>query len=508
MRLDELLDGIDALDLSNVYPDMEVVAVTSDSRQVAPGSVFVAIPGTRADGHQFIDAALNAGATVVVQSRPIPPEAVGSFVRVADTRAVYAELCARLSGRPSRRLRVIGVTGTNGKTTTVLLIRHLLNAGGRRAAALGTLGLLRPGSSDFEQRGLTTPDAWQLQQAMRALADDGATHLVMEVSSHALVQERVAGVEFAGGVFTNLTQDHFDYHGTAEAYREAKALLFTRHLAMSGGYAVINGDDATGRELIGRFQGITVVYGTAPDFNLILKDVESTPAGLSWDLVIKNGVWPEVLERHVNVGRMHSPLAGGFNAYNCAAAIAVALLEGLSLDEIERALPDFGSVPGRLERVPNERGVHVYVDYAHTPDALRNVLTALDGLRPPGGRIITVFGCGGDRDREKRPLMATAAQQGSDMVIVTSDNPRSEVPEAIVDEMWSGISADGCPARREVDRRRAIRLALGEARRGDVVLIAGKGHEDYQILGDRTIHFSDVEEVQAYLANRASAKSE
>lgn len=506
MRLDELLDGIETLDLGNVYPDMEISAVTNDNRKVTPGSIFVAIKGERLDGHDFIEQALAGGATAVVQSRPLTPGAVGSFIRVDDSRAVYAELCAKLARHPSRELRVIGVTGTNGKTSTVLLLQHLLYAGGYQPAALGTLGLRRPGSLAYEQRGLTTPDAGQLQQMMRELADGGVTHLIMEVSSHALAQQRVAGVEFCGGVFTNLTQDHFDYHGTVEQYRDAKALLFNKHLVYSGGYAVINGDDEAGLLYSRHFAGVKVIYGTQPEHNLVLSNIVSEADGLSWNMVVKNGVWPERLRRNVNHARFESPLVGRYNAFNCAAACGVALLEGLSLEQVIAALATFPGVPGRLQRVANPNGIHVFVDYAHTPDALDNVLRAVRELCQPGSRVITVFGCGGDRDNAKRPLMGAAAQRGSDMIIVTSDNPRSEDPGAIIDQIIAGLTPGAGPFIRDTDRRSAIRQALALAQPGDIVLIAGKGHEDYQILADKTIHFSDVEEAQAFFAQRVPSR--
>jgi UDP-N-acetylmuramoyl-L-alanyl-D-glutamate--2,6-diaminopimelate ligase len=498
MRLDELLEGIETLDLGNVYPDMEVSAVTNDNRKVTPGSIFVAIKGEKSDGHDYIESALSAGATAVVQSRPLNPGTLGSFIRVADTRATYAEMCAKLAGHPSRELRVIGVTGTNGKTSTVLLIRHLLLAAGYNPAALGTLGLLKPGSQDYEQRGLTTPDAGQLQQMMRELADAGATHLIMEVSSHALVQQRVAAVEFAGGVFTNLTQDHFDYHNTFEEYRDAKALLFRKHLVYSGGYAVLNGDDETGLEYSRHYAGVKVIYGASPQHNLVLSNIACEADGLSWNVVVKNGVWPERLRRNINHARFETTLIGRYNAYNCAAATGVALLEGLSLEQVIEALQTFPGVPGRLQRVTNTNGLHVFVDYAHTPDALENVLRAVREICQPGARVITVVGCGGDRDSSKRPLMGAAAQRGSDMLVITSDNPRSEDPDAIISQIVAGLTPGGCSYVCDSDRRSAIREALAFAKPGDIVLIAGKGHEDYQILGAQTIHFSDVEEAQAY----------
>jgi UDP-N-acetylmuramoyl-L-alanyl-D-glutamate--2,6-diaminopimelate ligase len=498
MRLDDLLDGLSVLDMREVYPEMEVNSVTCDSRRVTPGCAFVAVPGTRTDGHDFIPQALSSGATVVIQSRPIEPTAVGSLVRVHDTREAYALLSARLAGNPSQRLRVIGVTGTNGKTSTTLLARFLLNRGGYRAAALGTLGLLRHDATEFEQRGLTTPDAGDLQQLLRDLADQGTTHVVMEVSSHALAQHRVTGVEFAGAVFTNLSQDHFDYHDTREAYLEAKASLFTRYLVQSGGYAVINTDDDAGRDIAARFGGIRATYGTAVENNLVLFNVEQSADGLSWELVIKNGVWPPSRNASVNHAVFHSPLVGRYNAYNCVAAAGVALLEGLSLPQVVDGLAEFDSVPGRLQSVPNDRGIRVFVDYAHTPDAVENVLAALSELRAPDVRLITVIGCGGDRDRDKRPRMGAAAQRYSDLTVVTSDNPRTEDPEAIIDGIFTGVDPQGHEVQRQGDRRQAIRQALSQAHLGDIVLVAGKGHEDYQILADHTVHFSDVEEVEAF----------
>jgi UDP-N-acetylmuramoyl-L-alanyl-D-glutamate--2,6-diaminopimelate ligase len=500
MRLDDLLAGLDTLDMHEVFPDMEVTAVTCDSRAVAPGSIFVAVPGTRSDGHQYIADALKAGATLVVQSKPLERTVSGSFLRVSDCREMYAMLATRLAGDPSTRLRVIGVTGTNGKTSTTLIARHLLNFGGHRAAALGTLGLLKPGSDTFEHRGLTTPDAADLQRLLRELVDEGVTHLVMEVSSHALVQHRVTGVQFTGAVFTNLSQDHYDYHESRDAYIEAKARLFTHHLVQSGGYAVFNTDDEVGADISQRFPGIGVSIGKSSKNNLVLANMQSGIDGLSWELTLKNGIWPESRDPGVNHAELSSPLIGAYNIYNCTAAASVALLEGLSLPRVALGLREFSNIPGRLQPVPNSRGIHVFVDYAHTPDAVRNVLTALLAGRASGSRVITVLGCGGDRDQAKRPLMGSAAQELSDLTVITSDNPRSEDPAAIIDQIFTGIDPAGSEVRREVDRRSAIQLALNEARQGDVVVIAGKGHEDYQILAESTIYFSDVEEVAAYFA--------
>jgi UDP-N-acetylmuramoyl-L-alanyl-D-glutamate--2,6-diaminopimelate ligase len=500
MRIDDLLAGIELLDLHNIFPDTEVNAITADSRIVSRGSVFVAIPGTAQDGHAYIPQALERGATLIVQSQPVDSGHVGSFVRVANPRQAYGEMASRLAGEPSKQLRVIGVTGTNGKTSTTLLIQHLLNSTGSKCASLGTLGLRCAGETEFETTGLTTPDAGVLQGSLAALVESGHTHLVMEVSSHALAQERVAGVEFAGGVFTNLTQDHFDFHPTIEDYFEAKALLFTRWLAESQGYSVINRDDPYGARLCVMTFGTTVAYGSTVESNLVLQAISTQADGTRWELVLKNGVWPERMRGGVNFAELYSPLAGRYNAYNCTAAAGVALLEGLTLAQVAAGLATFPGVPGRLQRVANLKGVNVYVDYAHTPDALLNVLSALRELRAEGQRIITVFGCGGDRDPDKRPKMGAAAQMGSDLIVVTSDNPRSEDPEKIIDQIVGGLDAGKSGTMREGDRRQAIALALAAAKPGDIVLIAGKGHEDYQILGSETIHFSDVEEVEKYFA--------
>lgn len=501
MRLDDLLDGIEIQDMGNLFPDMEVSAITCDSRQVTPGAIFVAIAGAKVDGHGFIEQAVVDGASVVIQTRPLEPGRVGSYVRVGDSREVYAVLCSKLAGEPSKQLRVIGVTGTNGKTSTVLITRHLLEQAGYRAAALGTLGLLLPGSSQFINRGLTTPDAGHLQNTMKLLVSQGITHLVMEVSSHALVQGRVAGIEFAGGVFTNLTQDHFDFHGSFEEYRAAKELLFSKHLVESGGYSVVNGDDPVGQAIAKRNTGVSVVYGTGPKHNLVLTSIETSVAGTRWSFVIKNGVWPTELAKGINQADMFTPLVGQFNVLNCTAASGVALLEGLTLTKLQQGLASFPGVPGRLQKVECPGKVTAFVDYAHTPDALANVLSALDGIRDPGQRIITVMGCGGDRDRGKRPLMGDVAMARSDLLVVTSDNPRSEDPEFIIDEIMAGIDSSAGQVHRESDRAKAIQFALGKAKAGDLVLVAGKGHEDYQVLADRTIHFSDVEELEKVAAD-------
>ena len=507
MRLDDLLEGMDSLDHLNLFGDMDVDRVVCDSRRVVPGSVFVAISGTKYDGHKFIGQALSAGASVVVQSMPLDPQAMGSFVRVEDSRLAYSLLNARLYGNPSQKLRVIGVTGTNGKTSTALLIGHLLNQAGRRAAVLGTLGLLRPGSADFLSGGLTTPDAADLHGQIASLVAEGATHLIMEVSSHALQQQRVAGISFVGGVFTNLSQDHFDYHGSMEDYAAAKETLFSDYLAPGGGYAVINLDDAAGRDFASRYGGLLLKYGSERTNNLVITDPGMDASGVNWKLVLKNGSWPGRLDENSNLACLRCSLAGEFQIHNCTAAVGVALLEGLDISQIRDGLASFENVPGRLQRVPNRAGVNVYVDYAHTPDAVDNVVRALRKLVPEGRRLITVVGCGGDRDRGKRPQMGRIAQQGSDLAIFTSDNPRTETPAAIIDEIIAGLENDGGEWLRVEDRRQAIERALCGSRAGDIVLIAGKGHEEYQILKDRTIHFSDVEEVERYFRENATNNS-
>jgi len=473
----------------NAIPDDRSIAlITDDSRKCAPGCCFVAVKGAASDGHTFLDAAISAGATAVVVDRPVsvPP---GVFaIRVDDTRSALARLVATfhgLCGDVGRPLRIVGVTGTNGKTTVAWLLRSILRAAGHKTALLGTV--------EYDLAGLrlssplTTPDALTLCGHLATARERGATHAVMEVSSHALDQRRVDGLDFAAGVFTNLTGDHLDYHGTMDDYFIAKRRLFE---ALSpGAVAVLNADDPRCATLAAATRARCVTYA-----------IENPLA--DWSASIERMDRTGTRLRFSAKGRtlsMSTSMIGAHNVQNLLAAAATADALGVEWPAITEGLESCGGVPGRLQRAePPGWPFSVFVDYAHTDDALRNVLTTLRPLTP--GRLICVFGCGGDRDRTKRPRMSAVAEQFADVAWVTSDNPRTERPEAIVEEIVAGLTHRGvCRVEVEVDRRAAIRAALQDAAEGDTVLIAGKGHENYQIVGRETLPFDDVEEARHWM---------
>jgi UDP-N-acetylmuramoyl-L-alanyl-D-glutamate--2,6-diaminopimelate ligase len=438
-----------------------VAGVTDDSRAVRAGSLFLAVRGTDRDGHDYLDAAASAGAVAAVvddAGRTTLPAIV-----VRDTRRAAAVAAAAAHGFPARALRLVGVTGTNGKTTTVGMLRHLLDEPGSRCASIGTLGVLI-GSEGTEVpggSGLTTPGPVELQRVLRALVDAGAGTVAMETSSHALHQRRVEGLGFAAGVFTNLTRDHLDYHVTMEAYLEAKAMLVD--LLAPSGVAVVNADDDAWGSLPPAPR--TVRFGLDAAADVRAEGVTFSPRGSRWTLACG-------AERH----DLTLPLIGDFNVANALAAAATAVALGAPVAEVARRLSTMPQVPGRLEIISEQPTV--LRDYAHTPDALERALAA---VRPfVAGRLIAVFGCGGDRDRGKRPEMGRIAQQHADVAIVTSDNPRTEDPARILDDVEAGM--DGEHVRIE-DRRDAIAHALSISRAGDVVLLAGKGHETYQVRG-------------------------
>jgi UDP-N-acetylmuramoyl-L-alanyl-D-glutamate--2,6-diaminopimelate ligase len=507
MMLADLLREIDGVLEVRGRTDVPLRGVAADSRAVEPGTCFVAIRGTAADGHRFLgEARARGAAAALVEAWPDEPGLAGgepahamALVRVADGRLAVAQAAAAWYGRPAERLTLVGVTGTKGKTTTTYLIEAILRAAGRRPGRLGTV------DCRFEERRwpatTTTPDPIGLARLLREMADLGAGSAVMEVSSHALDQRRVDGCRFAGAVFTNLSRDHLDYHRTMEAYLAAKARLFR----MGAGFAAVNLDDPYGRRLAEVVHGRLIPFAREcrPGAAVSAEAVALSASGIEGSFATPAG---RVAVR--------SRLVGEFNVANLLAATSAAVGLGLPAAAIEAGIAALPGVPGRLEPVPNDRGVTVLVDYAHTSDALDKVLEAVNGLAR--GRVITVFGCGGDRDRGKRPLMGLAAGRASSLVVVTSDNPRSEAPEAIIADIEPGLAGLGL-ARRvpadlvgdewapgvcvvEPDRRAAIRLALRLARPGDVVLIAGKGHEDYQIVGGTKHHFDDREEAAAALA--------
>jgi UDP-N-acetylmuramoyl-L-alanyl-D-glutamate--2,6-diaminopimelate ligase len=466
MRLGELVD----VPLTPAAAATEITALAFDDRLAEPGTLFFCVPGFTRDGHEFAAAAVARGAAALVVERPL--ELLVPQVQVASVRAAMAPIAARFHGDPTAELRVVGVTGTNGKTTSCFLVRELLEAGGVPTALLGTVKSVIGGEEATLAR--TTPEALDLQGAFARMRDAGDRACAMEASSHALALHRVDAIHWAAALFTNLTQDHLDFHPTMEDYFLAKKALFEA----DPGVSVINVDDAYGRRLAGEVEAVTVGID-APDADLRAVDVRGGLTGSTFTIVARDGARLDV----------RTPLPGRFNVANVLGAVAVARALGVSDDAIAAALPRAGRVPGRFEPVDEGQGFAVLVDYAHTPDSLENVLRAAREIS--AGRVIVTFGAGGDRDRAKRPLMGRAAADLADEVIVTSDNPRSEDPDAIVAEILAGVAR--ADVRIEVDRRRAIDDAIALAREGDVVVIAGKGHEQGQELaGGRKIPFDDV----------------
>ncbi len=495
MKLSAIMEGTGARGDPGADPD--VSRVTGDSREVVPGAVFFALPGSARDGHDFAAEAARRGAVAVVAERAVPCAPAALFL-APSSRRTMALAAAAFHGRPAEALTLAAVTGTNGKTTVAWLVEACALAAKVPAGLLGTVAHRWPGAEIAARH--TTPESTEIQSLLARMREAGARLAVLEVSSHALAQERVAGMRFRAAGFTNLTRDHLDYHGDMERYFAAKRRLFTEHLAPDG-VAVVNVRDAAGARLadqIGPGRRVWRYGGREGDVLRTEGDVLSGLAGISGELVTP-------------AGRMHvrSPLVGAHNLENllCAAGLALAL--DLPLAAVEHGLSSSGGAPGRLERFA-ARGVSVFVDYAHTDDALARALSALRALAPR--RLVCVFGCGGDRDRGKRPLMGEAAAREADLVVVTSDNPRSEDPAAVISEIVPGLERAGMrrlqgeTLRRgetgfvvEPDRRAAIALAIATADEGDAVLVAGKGHEDYQIVGEERRPFSDRDEARRAL---------
>ncbi len=459
----------------------EITGIACDSRKVAHGNIFVAVPGTRADGHDFIHEALARGAVAVVTEKEVRhPESV-LHILVPSSAVALARLASGFYGEPSKGLTIIGITGTNGKTTTAYLLRSILKASAKKVGLLGTIHY-QVGDKLISSTH-TTPDAIELHRLFREMVDSGTTHVVMEVSSHALTQRRTYGIEFSGAVFTNLTMDHLDYHLNISNYREAKAELF-RNLPVEA-FAVLNRDDYTSMYLSLQTRARTFWYGLGNGSGIKAKLIDADLGGM--DVKLSRG--------HEEV-TVSTRLIGDHNLCNILVASTAAAALGVSLESVKDGIESLALVPGRLERVATVDGYSVFVDYAHTPDALESVLAALRPLVK--NRLLLVFGCGGDRDRGKRPLMGHVGERFSDFLWVTSDNPRTERPMNIIKDIEKGIS--GGTYRVEPDRRRAIEDAIDEAGDGDLVLIAGKGHEAVQVFSDRVIHFDDREVVREILA--------
>jgi UDP-N-acetylmuramoyl-L-alanyl-D-glutamate--2,6-diaminopimelate ligase len=481
MTFQQLLDGAEVLSQSG---DPGVSSVEYDSRRVKPGCVFVAMRGESSDGNQFIDQAIEAGAVAVVtDSAAEKPRAGVAWALVPHGRRALARLSANFSKRPAERIAIIGITGTNGKSTTAFLTEAILTAAGRKSALIGTIeyhvaGKILPAPH-------TTPEALELNRIFSEALGQGATDAVMEVSSHALAQGRVFGMPFDVAVFTNLTRDHLDYHKTMEEYFAAKRLLFEGCGTDAPRAVVTNLDDEYGAKLAEfsrKKSSLVLKYGWERG-DLHAERVEIKTRGTRFDLVTPEAKIP-----------VFSALIGRVNVYNILAAAGACYARGCPAQAIAAGIDKLACVPGRFERVDCGQPFTVVVDYAHTDDALRN-LTALARELVCGskGRVITVFGCGGDRDRKKRPLMGEAAGRGSDFVVLTSDNPRTEDPLAIMNDAVVGLQKAGVKYSVEADRRKAIALAIGEARPGDIVLLAGKGHEKAQVTREGTIPFDDLE---------------
>jgi UDP-N-acetylmuramoyl-L-alanyl-D-glutamate--2,6-diaminopimelate ligase len=466
-------------------------AVTHDSRRAVPGGIFVAIKGAQSDGNRFVGQATQRGAIAVISEDARPSDFKGVWLRVADARAALAKAAALVHGHPSRRLKLVGLTGTNGKTTTAHLVESIFRAAGEKAAIMGTISY-RIGDESFDA-AYTTPEAPEIQSFLRRAVESGCRSAVMEVSSIALDLRRADELRFAAAAFSNLTQDHLDYHGTMEAYFAAKKRLFDGGIGERPAHAVINVDDAYGVKLAEVSGPNVLTYALEAD-----ADIKTGARELGFDGLHFTARTP------LGEIEIHSPLVGRPHAYNVLCAVGVGLALGYSREAIERGVAACKGVPGRFEKASgDEDDITVIVDYAHTPDALENVLrTARHTAESEGSRVITVMGCGGDRDRTKRPLMGEAAARLSERVIATSDNPRTEDLEAILKDIEVGLRRAEGKYELIVDRREAISLAVLDAAPRDVVVIAGKGHETYQILPTGKIHFDDREVAREALARR------
>lgn len=477
MILRELLAGV-PLSGGNPDLDMEISSISCDTRSVQPGALFVALSGTKTDGHLYIQTALDRGAVAVLCQQP--PDFPGPWLTTEDTRLAMALLSANWFDHPGNSMTLVAVTGTNGKTTTTSLLKELLER--TMGAKVGLIGTNRNMVGDKELPAhRTTPDSFELQALLRQMADEGCTYVVMEVSSHALVQHRTAGLTFAVGVFTNLTQDHLDYHHSMEEYRSAKGLLFEQCKR-----AVLNLDDEAGRWYLEQVNCPTFTYSeNRAQADLTARNIRLFPGHVEFETLIQG-----------DLVRVHLPIPGGFSIYNALAALAAGLCLGLNLESMARVMPAVKGVKGRVEVVPVPRAFTVIIDYAHSPNALENILTTARDFT--AGKLICLFGCGGDRDRSKRSIMGAIAEELADQVVVTSDNPRSEDPLAIIGEILSGMSGEVSTVHVEPDRRAAIAWTLTQGRPGDVIVLAGKGHETYQEIDGVQHHLDEREVIAEY----------
>jgi UDP-N-acetylmuramoyl-L-alanyl-D-glutamate--2,6-diaminopimelate ligase len=485
MKLQDVLKDVRVVS-SDATGGEEILGIVYSSKDVRPGFLFAALKGAKSDGMDFIVEAEGLGAAAILSEWPRPQTAKTVWVQAADAREAMAGAAANFYGHPSMKLKVVGVTGTKGKTTTTYILETILKTAGFTPAVIGTVEYRGPGFKVKAAR--TTPESPDLQRMLAEMVEAGATHCLMEVSSHALEQNRAWNVSFDVAVFTNLSGEHMDYHGTMENYFEAKKkLFFLNHKRIA---SVVNMDDPWGTKLVSELPMRTITYGLEPAAIIRAEKYQLNDQGLDFQLIYPGG--------RIAVS---SRLVGKHNLYNILAATAAALALGLAPAEIVKGIAALAGVPGRFERVVNRFGLQIIVDYAHTDNALMHLLETARDLKPR--KIILVFGAGGNRDKEKRERMGDVAARLADWTVITSDNPRSEDPLQIIAEIQKGFTKNGVAAYEIIpDRTEAIRKALDMAKKGDYVLVAGKGHEDYQIFKDRTIHFSDIEVVNSLLENR------
>lgn len=476
MKLSTLLEKVDYNILQgNIDTDIRHIAY--DSRKVEKGDIFVCITGFKTDGHKYAKQAIEKGASALLCEHQIEdiPDSI-PVVQTKNARKALAEISANYFNFPSTKMNVIGVTGTNGKTSTTYLLKSILDEIGHKVGVIGTIENRIGDKVIHAER--TTPESLELQSLLDEMVKENVDDVVMEVSSHSLDLHRVDGIHYQIGIFTNLTQDHLDYHKTMENYKIAKSLLFQRCDA-----SVINLDDSAGAYMAEKSKGNVITFGIDQKADLQAEDIHVSADGVRFVLDYQEKRYPVVL---------HTP--GRFSIYNALGTIGACLLMGIGMEHIVEGLSNNNGVSGRFQTVKSKRGLNAIVDYAHTPDGLENILnTAREFVK---GKIITVFGCGGDRDRTKRPIMGEIAGRLSDFCVITSDNPRTEDPAAILLDVEQGVKKAGCDYTKMVDRREAICYAVEHAAEGDVIVIAGKGHENYQIFPDKTIHFDDVEEVK------------
>ncbi len=483
MKISDLWDFVEILDVKGDTSTC-VTGVSYDSRQIEPGYMFVCVEGFNRDGHDYIDEAIQKGAvSVLVQKEVGIKDERVVVVRVKDTRKAMAGIGHVFYNFPSHRLKIIGVTGTNGKTTTTYLIKSILEEAGYKVGLIGTIANRIGDRIMPAQR--TTPEAFDLHRMFAEMLDHGVDYVVMEVSSHSLDLGRVGYVDFDIGIFTNLSRDHLDFHGTQEKYLDAKVKLFKSTDKAN----IINADDGVKDLIISKIRHLPTpffTYGVGNRADYMAEDIELSPGSVKYNLSMKDGRFP-----------LEVKIPGMFSVYNSLAAVSAMMVEGIPPEAIQEGLKKVEGVKGRFECIDTGRGYAVIIDYAHTPDGLEKVLAAIKGFAR--GRIITVFGCGGNRDKEKRPLMGEVAGRWSDFVVITSDNPRKEEPYRIIDQILPGVEKTGCSYICIVDRREAIKYALDIAQKDDIVLLAGKGHETYQEFADRTVEFDERKVVREIL---------